>query len=557
MVILASGSVACEAPLDETSDGGNDSTGQQIATCTIGGVDFEEGELNPAATCQVCDPSNPNVWTTTPSSCLIGGQCYAEEDHDSGLGCTACIPEMSQTDWSPATSCSKLVVAAVNETSQGDLGGLLAANAKCAEEGASTGLPGTWKALLSTSSQDLIDIVSPEDAANPVVNLHAETMFPSWNALFADQTIPNGVNLYRFDDTNNDDLLFTGTNADGTHSKSSCLDWTATGHWGWFHWFNYYMTAGDTETGGSHLFLDRGDDPNCTYFGYFGCVLVPPTDDVDRCPDGFPRGTASDVRLVQAFSPALEGVAVCPNGDVFVSQPETASIFRVALDGSEPELWTTLPGHQPLGMDCASDGVLYVADFGSDDASVFRIAAKNDPGTALPNIPGDGGYHAMNGVAVVDGVGIYATDATNTLTGRIVLFAEQSPNVFEASVVKSGLPFPNDVAFNPATGKLDVTMTVNSQVFSYPVAEDGMLGSRSVTWSGTVALDAIDGLAVAESNDRYIARYLQGKVSRSSDWKTVANMAEPKSLAFRGGTLFITAKTGLYAVDLAVCGAPR
>lgn len=280
-----------------------------------------------------------------------------------------------------------------------------------------------------------------------------------------------------------------------------------------------------------------------------------PWDTVDRCPDGFPRGTPSDARVVQSFAPALEGVAVCPNGDVFVSQPETAKIFRVPLDGSSPELWTTLSGHQPLGMDCASDGVLYVADFGSEDATVFRIASQNDPGTPLPTIPGDGGYRAMNGVAAVTGVGIYATDATNTINGRIVLFAETAPGVFEASVVKGGLPFPNDVAINPSTGNLDVTMTVNSQVRSFPVAPDGALGDETVTWSGTFALDALDGLVVAEGDDRYIAHYLQGKVRRSSDGEIVASMAEPKSLAFRGGTLFVTAKTGLFAVDLAVCGA--
>ncbi|NUO49079.1 MAG: hypothetical protein HOV80_09510 [Polyangiaceae bacterium] len=298
-----------------------------------------------------------------------------------------------------------------------------------------------------------------------------------------------------------------------------------------------------------------GVDTNCVDGA--DCVAVDPLDDDDRCPDGFPRGKKSDLRLVEEFSPGLEGVAVCPNGDVFVSQPETGAIFRVPLDGAPAELWTTLAGHQPLGMDCASDGALYVADFGSEDATVFRVAAKNDPGTPLPNIAGDGGYKAMNGVAVVDGVGIYATDRSNTIHGRIVLFAETSPNVFEASVARGGLPFPNDVTFNPSTGTLDLTLTINSQVLSYPVADDGALGSQSVTSSGILVLDALDGLAVAEDGDRYLAQYLRGKVRRSSDSHAVASMTEPKSLAFRGGTLFITAKKGLYAVDLAVCGAPR
>ncbi|NUO52582.1 MAG: hypothetical protein HOV80_27360 [Polyangiaceae bacterium] len=312
-------------------------------------------------------------------------------------------------------------------------------------------------------------------------------------------------------------------------------------------------SSGEEEVAAS---TSGGIDPDCAD-GDLGCVVGTPLDDVDRCPDGFPRGTPSDLRLVEEFSPALEGVAVCPNGDVFVSQPETAKIYRVPLDGAPAELWTTLAGHQPLGMDCASDNVLYVADFGSNDATVFRVAAKDDPATPLPTIVGDGGYKAMNGVAVVDGVGIYATDRTNTIDGRIILFAETSPNVFEASVARGGLPFPNDVAFNPKTGMLDVTLTINSQVLSYSVADDGAFGSQSVSFSGTWVLDALDGLAVAEDGDRYLAQYLQGKVRRASDWQMVAGMTEPKSLAFRGGTLFVTAKKGLYAVDLAVCGAER
>lgn len=547
-------SAACNPPLDDELFGGAGAI-EPPSVCTIGGVEYDLGDSNPEASCQVCDSTTPHAWTTAASSCMIDGQCRTAGDHDAGLGCTACIPESSQTLWSPAASCSKLIVAVVDDVSQGDLGGVLAADDRCEQEGASIGLPGTWKALLSTSSRDLRDIVSPEDASKPVVSLAAETLFSSWSAIFADQTLAMGADLRRFDGTIHDDLLFTGTSADGTHSGESCLDWTATGHWSLLQWIDYELTAGDTSSSAPRVLLDRGVDSSCTHGGRFGCVLVPPSEDVDRCPDGFPHGTTSELRLVHAFSPSLEGVAVCPSGDVFVSQPETATIFRVPLDDSAVEPWAVLAGHQPLGMDCAHDGSLYVADFGSEGASVFRISAQGDTGTALPTVPGDGGYHGMNGVAAVEGVGIYATDASNSLGGRIVLFTETSPGLFEASIVKTGLPFPNDVAFNPSTGRLDATMTVNSQVFSYPVASDGSLGGPSISWSGTVGLDALDGIAVAEANDRYIAHYLQGKVSRSSDSQTVATVTEPRSLAFRGGTLLITSKTGLYAMDLGVCGA--
>jgi hypothetical protein len=208
-------------------------------------------------------------------------------------------------------------------------------------------------------------------------------------------------------------------------------------------------------------------------------------------------------------------------------------------------------------MDCASDNVLYAADFGTKDASVFRVAAKDDPGTPLPKIPGDGGYKAMNGVAAVKGVGIYATDATNTLNGRIVFFAEKAPGVFEASVARHGLPFPNDLDFNPSTNALNVTLTVNAQVASFPVGAGGALGKVGIPWAGLLVVDSLDGLAVAEKNDRYVARYLRNFVSRTSDGKRVATLSAPKSLAFRGGTLLVTGNTGLFAVDLGVCGAGR
>lgn len=283
---------------------------------------------------------------------------------------------------------------------------------------------------------------------------------------------------------------------------------------------------------------------------------TPPQTEVDACPDGFARGTPGDLHLVHAFSPSVEGVAVCPDGDVFVSQPETGRIFRVPLDGAPPELWTTLSSHQPLGMDCGTDGALYIADFGTTHASVLRVASKDDPGTPMPNVPGDKGFGAMNGVAFVDGVGIYATDASNTWAGRVVLFTEPTPGVFAAKIVKSGLPFPNDVDVDRSTSRLDVSMTLNSQIVSYAFEPDGSVGGEAVAWNGAPIVDAVDGLVVAADGDRYIAHYLQGKVTRASDGATVAQLAEPRSLAFRGGTLVVTAKDGLYAVDLAVCGAP-
>lgn len=274
----------------------------------------------------------------------------------------------------------------------------------------------------------------------------------------------------------------------------------------------------------------------------------------DLCADGFSRGVAGTPRLVAALSPAPEGVAVCASGDVFVSIPDEAKVLRVPLAGGDPEVWTVLTGRQPLGMTCVGND-LYVVDFRTKDAAVLRVVAKNDPGTALPKIDGDSGYSALNAIVNVPGVGLFASDASNTISGRLVRFAETAPGVVQASVAKSGLAFPNGVAFDPKSNTLDLSLTLNSKVVSYPVGNDGTLGKGSDSWSGTPILDSIDGIARDENQALYIAHYLTGAVGRPTDKTQIATAKNPKSLAFRGGTLLFTSDAGLHAVDLGVCGS--
>jgi len=283
---------------------------------------------------------------------------------------------------------------------------------------------------------------------------------------------------------------------------------------------------------------------------------IPDADRVDLCPDGFPRGTPGNARLVAKLASPPEGIAVCPNGDVFVSIPDEAKILRVPLDGNAPELWATLAGRQPLGMDCL-DGTLFVVDFRSNDAAVLRIAAKGAQAEALPPIEGGTGYSALNGIVAIKGRGIYVSDASNTPFGRIVLFTETAPGKYVASVAKSGIAFPNGLAFDSKAETLDVALTLQSQVLAFTADADAGLGTGKVTWSGVPLVDSIDGIAIDEHKALYVAHNPQGYVGRTSDDSKLATMKEPKSLAFRGGVLLITGAEGLYGKPLGICGVER
>lgn len=275
---------------------------------------------------------------------------------------------------------------------------------------------------------------------------------------------------------------------------------------------------------------------------------------IDTCADGLPRGRVAGPRLVASLSPAPEGVAVCANGDVFVSIPKEAKILRVSLVDGTSEVWTVLTGHQPHGMTCV-DNALYVVDFQSKDAAVLRIAAKNDPGTALPKVDGDKGYSALTAIVSVRGVGLFVTDASNSLNGRIIRFTETASGVFEASVMRSNVAFPSSLAYDPKSNSLDVALSANSQVFTYPIGKDGTLGKSVETWYGMSYVDPINGIARDENQQLYVAHSSKGFVERPTDSTKLASARNPKSLAFRGGTLFFTSDDGLQAMDLGSCGS--
>lgn len=93
-------------------------------------------------------------------------------------------------------------------------------------------------------------------------------------------------------------------------------------------------------------------------------------------------------------------------------------------------------------------------------------------------------------------------------------------------------------------------------MLQFPVAEDGALGAQQVAWPATAAFDALDGIVLDEDHEIYVAHYVQGHVTRPADSQRVAELKEPRSLAFRDGTLLVTGADRLFAVDLGICGLP-
>jgi hypothetical protein len=288
------------------------------------------------------------------------------------------------------------------------------------------------------------------------------------------------------------------------------------------------------------------------------------------CADGFPRGAASsERRAVRRTMPTIEGVAVCPNGDVFVTAASLSEVWRIPLAGGEPEVWYKQQGGVFAGLDCDAQNHLYAADFGwlTAAGNVVSISGKNT-GTLLPS-PDDSATQGYHSVLAVAGKGVYASD---TVAGRIMLWHDVN-GVLTATPASYAVDGPNGLALG-TDGRLYVALNnsalLDDEVVSFAIGSDGTLTDRTRAWTGP---HDISGIAIDENGTLYITFPSEGKVVRASDGATVATATNTAGLAFRGGTLLYTdfdrsgsrsekltgiiSTTGqLWAIELGVCGAP-
>ncbi len=208
--------------------------------CLIDGECYADGAVNTAITCTTasCDSTQSKTsWTVSGDECVIEDACYAAGAlHPTG--CWSCYPSVSKTRWTTLPACTKIVISALNEAHDGNLGGLIGADAKCSSQATSAGYPGNWRAFLSTSTQNIKDLVTAEPASTiPVVNTLGEVMFDNWEAVFSNSTWSTTASYVwtfsgvRVDENTVSPTWYQARNWTGTMSSgqasSNCNNWTS------------------------------------------------------------------------------------------------------------------------------------------------------------------------------------------------------------------------------------------------------------------------------------------------------------------------------------------
>jgi sugar lactone lactonase YvrE len=320
------------------------------------------------------------------------------------------------------------------------------------------------------------------------------------------------------------------------------------------------MAAGGAGTSASQTAMkpqDAGTDDT-------DAQVPPPTGCTDCCPDGHARDTThSAMRSVAAFTPSPTDIAICPDGNVYLTLDGPDEIWRIPAS-EKGEHFASVTGVQPAGMACDAQGRLFVAALALRTKTsyaapgVLMITGKDAKPIMLPSPP-SGSLGAPNGVAFVPGAGIYVTDM---LGGQIVRVFEMDGK-FVSRAAASNLLGVNGIAYDPASRKLVVSNSLSQAVSSLLVGQDGSLASPKVEWTSRETSPMLDGVTIDEHGMIYVANYQLGTVVRLPNQEVMAKVTNPAGLAFRGNDLLIvdyhlnepSLEGALYNVSTDSCGA--
>jgi hypothetical protein len=125
---------------------------------------------------------------------------------------------------------------ALNESHNGNLGGKEVADCLCARDAQHAGLSGTWKAFLSSSFGDAMDLIHDSLRTGvPVVNSQGWLLYDNWSDMFTQSGWFQGAYIYSFwyhkvkDPVWYDARGWHGSNPDGTlRTDCTCQDWTSS-----------------------------------------------------------------------------------------------------------------------------------------------------------------------------------------------------------------------------------------------------------------------------------------------------------------------------------------
>jgi gluconolactonase len=244
-------------------------------------------------------------------------------------------------------------------------------------------------------------------------------------------------------------------------------------------------------------------------------------------------------------------------GNAPAPQGPASRIHALGLDGVD-SVFVASSGSNGLALGPA--GQLLAATHDTQGLSLYAIADGARESLALRT--GGKRFNSPNDLVLRSDGSVYFTDpnyqlgARSSETGVTAAYRLPGLDATSAEPFETGLTQPNGIALSPDERTLYLSGSFE-ELYAYALADDGSVGARRVF----AQPGAGDGLTVDCAGNVYTTVKAGVRVlSPAGDTLgTITLDEEPANVAFGGPehrTLFITARTGVYSVELAVPGFP-
>lgn len=269
----------------------------------------------------------------------------------------------------------------------------------------------------------------------------------------------------------------------------------------------------------------------------------------------------AEVKKVVGDCKFTEGPAYSPKGFLVFSDIPNSRIVRVDEDGSASDFLK--PSGKSNGLMYDAAGHLYVCQ--GEARRVVRIGAVDGKIEVLCDQFDGKKLNSPNDLALDYAGGLYFTDpryGSNDGVEQPVMGVYYIDNNGKTTRVIDSLARPNGVLVSAAGQQLIVADPNNRQVWAYPITAAGKIGDGKVIFTSDADLDGNgpDGMAL-DAEGRIYCTY-KSVVVLTPTGDLIGRIPVPEQPANckfggpDGKTLYITARTSLYSLSMAVAGAP-
>jgi len=232
----------------------------------------------------------------------------------------------------------------------------------------------------------------------------------------------------------------------------------------------------------------------------------------------------------KSFTPGIEGPVCDAAGNIYVvNLKKNGDIAKVTPDG-KTEVFVELPG-KSVGNGIVFDkkGMMYVADYTGHN--ILRI----DPKTKKVDVfAHDDTMNQPNDVAIAPNGTLYASDPNwDKSTGQLWKIGTDG----KMTKVATDMGTTNGIDVSPDGKTLYVNESVQRNVWSFPIKEDGTLGEKKLLKK--FEDHGFDGMRCDVDGNIYITRYGKGTVVKlSPDGKVLKEIdvlgKQPSNICFGG-----------------------